>query len=163
MKTFSIKKILSAAALVFTLFTSCKKDANEDYKPIPEAVYVTSNAVTGTGNGASTTITNSASGKYTVASAVARVYVNTLKANDVVVGFALSGTSVAGTNYTVPQFTSVTIPAGKWYADITIPVINVAVPANRTLIVTLTSASNHTQLGIGTDRNYKVFTYTITP
>jgi hypothetical protein len=162
MKTFNIS-ILSVLTIALTLFASCKKGDDEVYKPIPDAVYVTSNAVTGTGPGASTTITNSASGKYTVASAVARVYVNTLKAKEVVVGFALSGTAIAGTNYTVPASNSVTIPAGKWYADIIIPVNNVVVPANRTIIVTLTSASNNAQIGIGTDRNYKVFTYSITP
>ncbi len=148
--------------LAFVAFGSCKKD-DIDYKAIPDAVYVTSNAVTGTGPTASTTITNSASGKVTVTPAVARVYVNTLKNADVVVNYAIIGTAVAGTNYTTPATTTVTIPAGKWYGDIPITVLNTVVTANRTIIVTLTSASNNTQIGIGTDRNYKVFTYTLTP
>jgi len=156
---------LTIAFLLFTavIFTGCKKNEPDSYREIPNAIYVTSNAVTGTGTGANTTITNSASGKPNVTPAVARVYVNTLKTTDVVVNYALSGTAVAGTNYVAPTSLTVTIPAGKWYADIPITVINTPVTANRTIIVTLTSASNNTQLGIGTDRNYKVFTYTLTP
>lgn len=148
-------------AIVF--FTGCEKNEPQSYNVIPNAVYVASNAITGTGTGANTTITNSASGKVNVTPAVARVYVNTLKEVDVTVNYMLSGTAVAGTNYVAPTSTSVTIIAGKWFADIPITINNTPVTANRTIIFTLTAASNNTQLGIGTDRNYKTFTYTLTP
>lgn len=148
------------AGMIMLAIAGCKKDKPEG--AVVAAIYVTSNAVTGTATGSSTTITNSASGKVSVSPAVARVYVNTLKTFDVTVSYTLSGTAVAGTNYTVPNATSVTIPAGKWYADIQIPVINTALSGNKTIIVTLSNASNNVQVGIGTDRNYKVFTYTLT-
>nr|WP_068887609.1 hypothetical protein [Pedobacter panaciterrae] len=162
MKNYHKIKILGFFFVALAVLGSCKKNQDENYKPIPNAVYVTSNAITGTGPGASTTITNSASGKVNVTPAVARVYVNTLKTSDVVVNYSITGTAVAGTNYALPTTTSVTIPAGKWYGDIPITVLNTAISSNLTIIVTLTSASNDTQLGIGTDRNYKVFTYTLT-
>lgn len=86
---------------------------NETYSPIPDAVYIASNLVTGSGNTASTTITNSASGKVSVSPAVARIYVNTLKNFNVTVNYALTGTAIADTNYSVPKPASMTIPAGK--------------------------------------------------
>ncbi|UKT65950.1 hypothetical protein [Pedobacter mucosus] len=163
MKNYFKLTILLVFFISIALLGGCKKEDDEEYRAIPDAVYVTSNAVTGTGSTAATTITNSASGKVTVTPAVARVYVNTLKTADVVVNYSISGTAVTGTNYAVPTTTSVTIPAGKWYGDIPITILNTAVTANRTIIVTLTSATNNTQVGIGTDKNYKVFTYTIIP
>lgn len=146
--------------LALLVFAGCKKD--ETYPPVVDAIYITSTAITGSGTTASTTITNSASGKVSVTPAAARVYVNTLKSFDVVVTYTLSGTAVAGTNYTVPTPMSITIPAGKWSADIQIPVINTPLASNKTIIITLTTASNNTLVGIGTDRNYKTFTFTIT-
>ena len=158
----SLNLIKSTIIVLVVLFTavSCKED--ETYKPIPDIVYITSNAVTGPGSNASTAITNSASGKVSVSPAVARVYVNTLKNVDVTVTYTLAGTAVAGTNYSVPARQSVTIPAGQWYADINIEVINTPLPANRTIIINLATASNDVQIGLGTDRNYRTFTYTLT-
>ncbi len=147
--------------MALTLVFGCEKE--ETYQEIPDAVYITSTAVTGTGPNASTTITNTATGKVSVSPAMARVYVNTLKNTDVTVGYTLSGTAVSGINYTLPSAMSITIPAGKWYADVSIPVINAPLTnGNRTIIISLASASNDTQLGIGTQRNYKTFTYTLT-
>ncbi|PST82514.1 hypothetical protein C7T94_07505 [Pedobacter yulinensis] len=140
---------------------ACKKE-DAITGQVVDAVYITSTAVTGTGANAATTITNSASGRVSASPASARVYVNTPKSFDVQVSYNLSGTAVAGTNYTAPNPMLVTIPAGKWYADILIPVINTPLPGNRTIVISLTAAGNNTQLGLGTDRNYKVFTYTLT-
>lgn len=138
----------------------CKKD--ESYPPMPDAVYMTSNAITGPGSTASTAITNSASGKVSVTPAVARVWVNTPKTKDVTITYSLSGTAQAGVNYTPPDPGSITIPAGKWFADIKIPVINAPLTSSKTIIITLSEASDNVQLGLGTDRNYKTFTYTLT-
>ncbi|EDM37765.1 hypothetical protein PBAL39_15109 [Pedobacter sp. BAL39] len=146
--------------MAFLLIAGCKED--EDYQPIPDIVYVTSTAVTGTGTAAATTLPSSVSGKVSVSPATARVYVNTLKDNDVTVTYTLAGTAVAGTNYTRPSPLSVVIPAGKWYADIQIPVINAPLTGNKTIVIALVTASNDTQIGLGTDRNYKIFTYTLT-
>ncbi|MES2276368.1 MAG: hypothetical protein V4592_10120 [Bacteroidota bacterium] len=156
----NIIKLFSVAILAMLTFAGCKK--NETYPPVGDYIYIASNLVTGSGPTASTTITNSATGKVSVTPAVARVYVNTLKTADVTVTYALSGTAVAGTNYTAPTSPSITIPAGKWYADISMPVINATLSGNKTIIITLTAATNNTQVGVGTDRNYKVFTYTLT-
>lgn len=160
MKTRLIKKIHIAAMTMLVLFAGCKKD--EITGTTVDAVYITSNAVTGTGPNASTTITNTATGKVSVSPAVARVYVNTLKSNDVTVAYAIDGTAVAGVNYTPPGALTVTIPAGSWYADIKIPVINAPLTGNKTIRITMNTASNETQVGIGTDKNYKTFTYTLT-
>ncbi|MVN92990.1 hypothetical protein [Mucilaginibacter aquatilis] len=154
------KKYLLFTSLCLMIFLSCKKD--EATGNVVDAVYITSNANTGSGASASTTITNSASGKVSVSPAVARVYVNTLKGFDINVNYTLSGTAVAGTNYTPPAALAVTIPAGKWYADIQIPVINSPLSGNRTIVITMTTASNNVQVGMGSDRNYKTFTYTLT-
>lgn len=147
-------------ALCFILLVSCKKD--ETNGAVVDAVYITSNANTGSGANASTTITNSASGKVSVSPAAARVYVNTLKSFDVTVTYTLSGNAVAGTNYTPPVGLTVTIPAGKWYSDIQIPVINTPLSGNKTIVITMAAASNNVQVGMGSNRNYKVFTYTLT-
>ncbi len=156
--TTKIYVLFTALCLIMTV--SCKKD--EATGSVVDAVYIASNANTGSGASASTTITNSASGKVSVSPAVARVYVNTLKNFDVNVTYTLSGTAVAGTNYTAPAALTVTIPAGKWYSDIQIPVINSPLTGNRTIIITMTTASNNVQVGMGSDRNYKTFTYTLT-
>jgi hypothetical protein len=160
MRAFKIIKLSSLGILALLFFAGCKK--NETYAPVVDAVYVVSNLVTGSGSTASTTITNSATGKVSVSPAVARVYVNTLKAFDVTVNYTLSGTAVAGTNYTAPNPTSITIPAGKWYADIMIPVINTPLTGNKTIIITMASASNNVQVGLGAARGYTSFTYTLT-
>lgn len=77
------------------------------------------------------------------------------------VTYTLSGTAVAGVNYTTPANLSVTIPAGQYAAEIIIPIKNVAVTENKTVIVTLVSASNNVALGLGSGKTYKNFTYTI--
>lgn len=159
MRSIKIYALLFAAIWAVSI-TGCKKDTPEG--SVVDAVYMSSNAITGTATGSSTTIVNTASGKVSVSPAVGRVYVNTLKSFDVTVSYTLSGTAVAGTNYTAPNPGSITIPAGKWYADIQIPVINAPLSGSKTIIITLSSASNNVQLGIGTDRNYKNFTYTLT-
>jgi len=145
----------------FGLFLSCKKKV-EINTTIPDAVYITSTALTGTGAGASTTITNTASGKISTSPASARVYLNTPKTADITVGYTLGGTAIAGTNYILPSVQSILIPAGKWYADINISVINTPLPANRTIIINLSSATNNLQLGLGSDKIYKSFVYTLT-
>jgi hypothetical protein len=160
MKSYKIVKLFLCITLVMLIFAGCKK--NESYPAMTNAVYISSTALTGSGATASTTITNSASGKVSVTPAAARVYVNTLKSFDVLVTFTLAGTAVTGINYTTPTTMSVTIPAGSWYADILIPVINTPLASNKTIIITMTTANNNTQVGIGTDRNYKTFTFTLT-
>jgi hypothetical protein len=160
MKSTKIIKLFLLGIFALLIMPGCKKD--ETYAPVPDAVYMASNLVTGSGPTASTTITNSATGKVSVSPAVARVYVNTLKAFDVVVNYSLSGTAVAGVNYTAPNPSSITISAGRWYADISIPVINAPLTANKTIIITMTSASNNVIVGIGTARSYNAFTYTLT-
>jgi hypothetical protein len=142
-------------------FTACKKEAVVDGQVV-DAIYITSTAVTGTGANASTTITNSATGKVSVTPATARVYVNTPKAADVTASYTLGGTAISGSNYTPPNELTVTIPAGKWYADIIIPVINSPLVGNKTIVITLATVTNNMQVGLGTDRNYKTFTYTLT-
>lgn len=160
MKIYHKIKLFSVLFLTILAIAGCKKE--EAYPPITDYVYITSTAITGSGGTASTTITNAASGKVSVSPATARVYVNTPKTIDVVVNYTLSGTAVAGTNYTTPTPLNVTIPAGKWYGDIAIPVINTALSGNKTIIITLANGTNDIQLGVGTDRNYKIFTYTLT-
>lgn len=145
----------------FGLLLSCKKE-QEINTPIPDAVYITSTALTGSGAGASTTITNTASGKISISPASARVYLNTPKTTDISVGYTLGGTAIAGTNYVLPPVQSIVIPAGKWYADINISVINTPLPSNRTIIINLSSSSNNLQLGLGSDKTYKSFSYTLT-
>ncbi|RYE16431.1 MAG: hypothetical protein EOP45_17515 [Sphingobacteriaceae bacterium] len=159
--TSYLKYFLIYTCFLLLIQTGCKKD--KTYLPIPNAVYLVSNATTGPGSTASTAITNSASSKVsTTTAAIARLYVNTLKTFDVTVTYTLSGTAVAGVNYTAPSQLSITIPAGSWSADISIPVINTVLTGNKTIIITLASATNNTQLGLGVDRTYKTFTYTLT-
>jgi len=153
---------LAFLMLSATLISSCKKD-DETYPPIPDAVYIIAKLNTGPSPTASTSITNSATGKVSVSPASARVYVNTLKTFDVTIQYALSGTAVEGVNYTAPAQKSITIPAGQYFANINLPVINTPlVGGNKTIIITLSSASNNTELGLGVDRAYKTFTYTLT-
>jgi len=160
MRPIKTIRLLAISVLVFLCFDSCKKD--DTYPLLPDAIYIVSNAITGPGSTASTAITNSATGKVSVSPAVARVYVNTLKTADITITYALSGTAVAGTNYTAPNPMSITIPAGQWSADIKIPVINTALASNKTIIITLATATNNVQVGLGVDRTYKTFTYTLT-
>lgn len=160
MRSFHFIKLFPVVILAIFVFAGCKKD--ETYPPVGDYIYIASTAITGSGSTASTTITNSASGKVSVTPTTARIYVNTPKTADVVVTYTLSGTAVEGTNYTAPNPLAITIPAGKWYADISIPVINATLSSNKTIIITMATASNNVQIGIGTNRNYKVFTYTLT-
>lgn len=152
--------LMLISCLTFSFISGCKNE-EEDFPVIPDAVYLVSNAVTGPGSTASTAISNSASGKVSVSPAAARVYVNTLKDFDVTITYSLSGTAVAGVNYTVPSSTTVTIPAGKWFANIQIPVINTPLSEDKTIIITLNSTTNEVQIGLGPDRTYKTFTYTL--
>lgn len=159
MKIFKLN--LLCIIMFIAVLSGCKKDDPVSGQVV-DAVYITSTAITGTGPGASTTLVNSASGKVSISPASARVYVNTPKSTDITVAYTLSGTAVPGTNYTQPATTSVTIPAGKWYADILIPVINTPLSGNRTILITMTSATNNVQIGLGTDRTFRIFTYTLT-
>ncbi|RYE05044.1 MAG: hypothetical protein EOP51_34795, partial [Sphingobacteriales bacterium] len=97
--------------LIITLISSCKKD-DENFPPIPDAVYIIAKVNTGPSPTASTSIGNSATGKVSVSPASARVYVNTLKTFDVTIQYTLSGTAVEGVNHNAPAQKSVTIPAG---------------------------------------------------
>jgi len=160
MQSFRLFRLLAAGVFALAILNGCKK--SDTYPPLPDAVYIIANAITGPGSTASTAITNSASGKVSVSPAVGRVYVNTLKTADVTITYTLSGTAVAGVNYTAPNPMSITIPAGQWWADIKIPVINAALASNKTIVITLATATNNTQLGLGADRTYKTFTYTLT-
>ncbi|AQG79189.1 hypothetical protein [Spirosoma montaniterrae] len=154
MKTYLIALI---GLLVFGL-QSCAPD-EEVYKELPKAVYFANRPATGAAN-----LTNSASGRRTVPTGVARIYVNQLYDRDVVVNFSIGGTAVAGQDYTPPAAMSVTIPAGKYFGEITFPVLNnPAQTANRTVVFTMTSATEEFALGIGFPRGYFTFTYTITP
>lgn len=160
MKTLKVVRISLIVLLFGIVFSGCNKD-DENYPDIPDAVYIVAKVTTGPYPGASTAVGNTASGKPTVPSADARVYVNTPKDFDVVVNYTLTGTAIAGVNYTVPPNLSVTIPAGAYAAEIIIPVKNVAVPENKTIVITLTSANNNVNLGLGSGKSYKNFTYTI--
>jgi hypothetical protein len=147
--------------LLLTTLGGCQKE--QQGAPIPAAVYLVSNSITGPGTTAVTAITNSASSKVSAGPAIARLYVNVPQPADVTVTYALSGTAQAGVNYTPPTPLSVTIPAGTWSANISIPVINTPlVGGNKTLIITLDTATDNTQLGLGAARNYTTFTYTLT-
>src|SRR4051794_22048204 len=102
MKTLKVIRISLIILLFGIVFSGCKKD-NEQYPAIPDAVYIVAKVSTGPYPGASTAVGNTASGKPSVSSAGARVYVNTPKDFDVTINYALSGTAVAGVNYTVPS------------------------------------------------------------
>lgn len=162
MKLKNILLYTAFLALTVVLFSGCKKD-DENYPPIPDAVYIIAKVNTGPSPTASTAVGSSASGKVSVSPASARVYVNTLKTFDVTIQYTLTGTAVEGVNYTAPAQKSVTIPAGQYFAAINIPVINTPlVGGNKTIIITLTSASNNTEVGLGVNNSYKTFTYTLT-
>jgi hypothetical protein len=152
---------IAISLLLLPILGGCRKE--QQGAPIPPAVYLVSNSITGPGSTAITAITNSASGKVSVSPAVSKIYVNVPQEADVTIAYTLTGTAVAGVNYTPPSPMSVTIPAGAWSANISIPVINTPlVGGNKTIIITLASATGKTQLGIGSDGNYKTFTYTLT-
>lgn len=149
--------------LVLTFFLgACQKD--QKGAPIPAAAYLIANTVTGTGPTAITTTTNSASGKVSVTPAIIKLYVNTPQPQDVTISYRLSGTAVAGVNYTMPNPLSATIPAGTLTTAIDIPVINTPLTGgNKTIIVTLDSSSEAgMQLGLGAAKIYNTFTYTLT-
>lgn len=163
MKLYKLTQHVAFLMLIFTLvISSCKKD-DENYPPIPDAVYIIAKVNTGPSPTASTAIGSTATGKVSVSPASARVYVNTLKTFDVTIEYTLSGTAVDGVNYNAPAQKSVVIPAGAYFAAINIPVINTPLTGgNKTIIITLSSASNNTELGLGVDKSYKTFTYTLT-
>lgn len=148
-------------AFLFIGIAGCKKE-NENYPEIPNAVYITQEAVTGPFPGSSTAVTNAATGSIKVSPVRVRVYVNTLKKQDVIINYVLTGTAVAGTHYSLPVKQTITIPAGKWFERIEIPTIVSTLPASRTIIITLTTADPTVQLGIGPKRAHGVFTYTLT-
>jgi hypothetical protein len=129
------------------------------YKEIPKAVYITNKVPDGTAN-----LLPSTSARKTVAAGAARVYVNQPYDKDVTVNFTITGTAVAGQDYTLPVTQSVTIPAGKYSGDINFTVLNnPALTASRTVLINLTSASEGFDVGIGVAKGYATFTYTITP
>lgn len=148
-------------ALVVIGITGCKKE-EEVYPEVPNAVYITQEAVTGPFLGSSTAVTNSATGSIKVTPIRVRVYVNTLKKHDVVVSYTLTGSAVAGTHYTIPANRTITIPAGTWFQRIEIPTIVSTLPANRTLGINLTTEDPTVQLGIGPRRQHATFVYTLT-
>lgn len=164
MKKFHLLKLLIVAVILNTIIVGCKKD-EESYPPIPDAVYIIAKVNTGPYPGAATSVGKTAKGKVSVSPASARVYVNTPKDFDVTINYSLSGTAVEGVNYTTPDPMSVTIPAGKYFTDIKIPVINTPIlplpTSTKTIIITLTSATNNVGLGLGVDKNYTIFTYTL--
>jgi hypothetical protein len=136
---------------------SCKKD-NPVYPDAPKRVYTVAKVPDGT-----VTFTNSATGNKNT-TGVARVYLNQLYTADVTVSFTLAGTATAGVDYTVPAGLSVTIPAGSWSADINIKGLNNTLQTiKKTVIITLSSATQGFEIGLGYANAYGVFTYTITP
>lgn len=153
-------KYLPITLLLLSAVWGCKKE--EQGAPISPAVYLVANTITGPGSTAVTAMGNTASGKVSVSPAVAKIYVNAPQSTDLTIYYKLSGTAVAGTNYTTPDPMSVTIPAGTWTGKISIPIINTALSGNKTIIITLDSASNNTQLGLGSGKAYNTFTYTLT-
>ena len=156
MKTKHTLAVLVVALLIG--LAGCTKD-DIVYKEMPKAVYITNRVADGTTN-----ITSSASARKTVATGAARVYVNQPHDKDVVVNYTLAGTAVAGQNYTPPTTQSVTIPAGKYSGEINFTVLNdPAQTASRTVLITLTAATEGFELGIGVAKGYATFTYTITP
>lgn len=149
--------ILTLLALLLVLAGCAKED--EVYKDLPKAVYITNKVPDGTTN-----LASSASARKTVAAGAARVYVNVPFEKDVTVNFTLAGTAISGQDYTPPTTQSVTIPAGKYSAEINFVVLNnPAQTTNRTVIINLTAATEGFELGIGVAKGYAIFTYTITP
>jgi hypothetical protein len=156
MKTFITIFILAI------LCGACRKD--QQGAPIPPAVYLVANTVTGPGPTAITTTTNSASSKVSAGPAIIKLYVNTPQTQDVTITYHLSGTAQAGVNYTAPNPTTTIIRAGTWTTSISIPVINTPLTGgNKTMILTLDSASDpNMQMGLGASKTYNTFTYTLT-
>lgn len=136
---------------------SCKKD-DPVYPAAPRRVYTVAKVPDGT-----VTFTNSATGKKNT-TGVARVYLNQLYTSDVTVSYTLTGTATAGVDYTAPAALSVTIPAGSWNADINIVGLNNTLQTvKKTVIITLNTATEGFEIGLGYANAYAVFTYTITP
>jgi hypothetical protein len=154
-------RYIVCSAFLLIGFIGCKKE-EEAYPEMPNAVYITQEAVTGPFLGSSTAVTNSATGSIKVTPIRVRVYVNTLKKHDVVVSYTLTGSAVAGTHYTIPDNRTITIPAGTWFQRIEIPTIVSTLPANRTLGINLTTEDPTVQLGIGPRRQHATFVYTLT-
>jgi hypothetical protein len=156
MKTTHTPAVFLVALLC--LLASCTKE-DIMYKEIPKAVYITNKVPDGTAN-----LSPSTTARKTVATGAARVYVNQPYDKDVTVNYTLAGTAVVGQDYTPPATQSVTIPAGKYSGEINFTVINnPALTTNKTVLITLTSATEGFELGIGAAKGYATFTYTITP
>lgn len=156
MKTKRNPAVLFVALLC--LLAGC---ANEDivYKELPKAVYITNKVPDGTTN-----LAPSTTARKTVATGAARVYVNQPYDKDVTVNYTLAGTAIPGQDYTPPATQSVIIPAGKYSGEINFTVLNnPALTTNRTVLITLTAATEGFELGIGVAKGYATFTYTITP
>ncbi|AXY74165.1 hypothetical protein D3H65_09340 [Paraflavitalea soli] len=154
-KLFSIILCFLTGCLLAS--TSCKKD-DPTYPDAPKRVYTVNKVPDGT-----VTFTNSAAGKKNT-TGVARVYLNQLYTSDVNVSFTLTGTATAGVDYTPPAPLNVTIPAGSWYAEINIVGLNNPLQtAKKTVIITLTAATEGFEIGLGYANAYGVFTYTINP
>lgn len=143
---------------VLLLLAGCKKE-DEVYKELPKTVYIANKVADGTAN-----ITNSASARKTVAAGAARVYVNQPYDKDVTVNFTVTGTAIAGQEYTLPTTQSVTIAAGRYSGEINFTVLNSAAQTtSKTVIITLVSATEGFDVGLGVAKGYTTFTYTITP
>ncbi|MFD2569667.1 hypothetical protein ACFSUS_03425 [Spirosoma soli] len=146
-----------ALLLLVTVLLGCTEE--EVYKELPKAVYIANKVPDGTAN-----LLGSTSARKTVAAGAARVYVNQPYDKDVTVNFTLAGTAIQGQDYTPPATQSVTIPAGKYSAEINFTVLNNPnLTANRTVIINLTAATEGFELGLGVAKGYATFTYTITP
>ncbi|MBC7912693.1 MAG: hypothetical protein H7Y07_01085 [Pyrinomonadaceae bacterium] len=149
--------LLMAVLIVTVLVQGCSKE--EDYKPMPFATYLLSDLTP-----AGTTTSNSASGRKTVSKVIARVFVNQPVDKPVTVTYAYSGTAVQGQDYNPVTPLTVTVPASTYYAPIEFTVINnPALTSNKTVIITLKSATDGFDLGLGTNKTFKTYTYTIQP
>lgn len=149
--------IWMATLVVAILLQGCTKD--KEYNPLPFTTYLLAD-FTPAGTGA----TNSAAGRKTVSKVVARVFVNQPFSKPVNVTYTYSGTAVQGQDYNPVTPLTVTIPADTYYAPIEFTVINnPALTANKTVVITLQSATEGFDLGLGSARSYKAYTYTIQP
>jgi uncharacterized protein YcfL len=150
--------IVNLSLLTLFFMVGCRQE-DIAYKELPKAVYITNKVPDGTAN-----ITNSATARKNVTAGSARVYLNQPYDKDVVVNYTLAGTAIQGQDYTPPATQSVTIAAGKYSADLNFTVLNnPAQTTNKTVLITLTAATEGFEAGIGVTKGYNVFTYTITP
>lgn len=147
--------IILIAGLLFTV--SCSKD--ETYPEAPKRIFMAAKVALG-----ATTYTNRVAARKTVPDALARVYVNRLFETDVTATFTITGTAVSDVNFTPPASLQVVIPAGSYFGEINFKILNdPAQTAARTVILTLVSATEGYEPGVGTDHVFKDFIYTINP